>query len=108
MDSLELVCPQISMLKKFIEEINCACACVQFLVIVLGISSSRYCARVTFVIVQELAVVVTMLALHFLSLCWELVAVVTVLALCFLSFCWELGITAFFFKFISFLPKLMR
>jgi hypothetical protein len=74
MDSLELVCPQISVSKKSIEEINCARACILFLVIVLGISSSYDRACITFhVIVQELVVVVTMLALRFLSVCWELV-----------------------------------
>jgi hypothetical protein len=50
MDSLELVCPQISMSKKSIEEINCACACIPFLVTVLGISSSHDHARITFLV----------------------------------------------------------
>jgi hypothetical protein len=84
-------------LKKSIEEINCARACIPFLVIVLGISSSHDHAHVAFlVIAPESVVVVTELALRFLSLCRELVVVVTMLALRFFSFCWELVITAFF------------
>jgi hypothetical protein len=97
--------PTDFIVKKSIEEINCACACVPFLVILLGISSSHDCSCITFlVIVQELVVVVTMLALCFLSLCQESVVVMTMLALHFLSFCWELVITAFFSNlFLSYL-----